>query len=251
MDREVVQAIDRVIHEIHRNLGERITIDDMARIAMFSKFHFTRLFQRVTGIPPARFLYAVRLQEAKRLLLSTSLTVTEISTMIGYSSLGTFSTRFKSCVGLSPTAYRELRGFTPQIPTDDGRRTRGHTVTIRGRVRLQSSAVHDPVFLGVFPEPIAQGSPIRCAFLRRPGPFVLDRVPQGTWYLLAQAVRAESETGLDDGAPNIGVHGPLSVRPGSVHTAIDLRLRPSRPLDPPVLLALLDVRQKALSASAI
>src|ERR1700754_344703 len=110
MDDVIENAVERVIRAMHDNLGDVITIDDMARTAMFSKFHFTRLFQRATGIPPGRFLSAVRMEEAKKLLLTTSLSVTEITYRVGYNSVGTFSSRFKSSVGLSPTAYRELGG---------------------------------------------------------------------------------------------------------------------------------------------
>ncbi|WP_285508529.1 peroxidase-related enzyme [Actinokineospora sp. NBRC 105648] len=87
-------------------LGESLTIDDMARVARFSKFHFSRLFQRHTGVPPARFLSALRLAEAQRLLATTRLRVTDIGLRVGYHSPGTFSSRFKRHVGLSPTQYR-------------------------------------------------------------------------------------------------------------------------------------------------
>jgi AraC family transcriptional regulator len=83
-DQQTEQNIQRVIDSIYENISERITIDDMARTAMFSKFHFTRLFQRMTGVSPGRFLSAVRLQEAKKLLLYTGLSVTEISHRVGY-----------------------------------------------------------------------------------------------------------------------------------------------------------------------
>ena len=70
------------------NIGEELTVDDMARAAMFSKFHFTRVFQRVTGVSPGRFLSAMRLQRAKDLLLTTSMNVADISVHVGYNSVG-------------------------------------------------------------------------------------------------------------------------------------------------------------------
>src|SRR2546426_2729308 len=80
----IEKAITKVIQTMRENLGEEITIDDMAQAAVYSKFHFSREFQRLTGVSPKRFLSAIRLQEAKRLLTSTSLTVTEISHRVGY-----------------------------------------------------------------------------------------------------------------------------------------------------------------------
>ena len=59
------RAVQRVIEAMRANLGEELTVEEMARTAMFSKFHFSRVFQRVTGISPGRFLAAMRLQKAK------------------------------------------------------------------------------------------------------------------------------------------------------------------------------------------
>jgi AraC-like DNA-binding protein len=105
-DNAVPDLIDEVIKDIYARFNEPITIDDMARAAICSRFHFTRMFQRATGVPPGQFLSAVRIHEAKRLLLSTSLTVKEITARVGYCSVSTFSAKFKETVGLSPTAYR-------------------------------------------------------------------------------------------------------------------------------------------------
>lgn len=119
MDEIATQAVERAIETMQNNLGERVTIDDMARSAMFSKFHFSRMFQRATGLSPGRFLTALRFEEAKRLLVSTSFTVSDISHQVGYNSVGTFSTRFRSSVGVSPTAYRQLVGASSAVTADD------------------------------------------------------------------------------------------------------------------------------------
>ena len=104
-------AVKRVIHFMEDRLDEPVTIDDMAKAAKFSKFHFTRLFRRETGLSPARFLSALRIEEAKRLLVTTTLRVADISLLVGYTSVGTFTTRFTTSVGVSPTRYR--RGERP------------------------------------------------------------------------------------------------------------------------------------------
>ena len=73
MDDVIERAVLRVIDSMHENLGEQITIDDMARTAMFSKFHFSRVFQRVTGLSPGRYSLggaAARGQETARLDLA-------------------------------------------------------------------------------------------------------------------------------------------------------------------------------------
>ncbi|MFD0201553.1 MULTISPECIES: helix-turn-helix transcriptional regulator [Saccharothrix] len=240
---------------MHENIGEQFTIDDMARTANYSKFHFSRAFQRVTGVSPGRFLAAIRLQEAKRLLVSTSLTVTDISHRVGYTSVGTFSSRFRSSVGISPTTYRQLGGFAVHIPMAR-RAGNPRSATVQGEISAPLGGAHGLIFIGLFPDGIPQGSPIRCTVLSRPGPFVLTSVPPGTWHLLAHSVALGHESMLGDGpfsdglALSVASSGPITIRPGVPVRHADLTLRPIRVLDPPVLLALLDVRTVALGAGA-
>ncbi|SDH41746.1 Helix-turn-helix domain-containing protein [Sinosporangium album] len=113
MGEGIEEAVNRAIDTMYKNIGQQLTVEDIARTAMFSKFHFSRMFRQVTGVSPGRFLTDVRLREAKRLLLSTSLSVADISSRVGYTSVGTFSTRFKSSVGVAPTEYRRCRGAVP------------------------------------------------------------------------------------------------------------------------------------------
>lgn len=248
MDSAIEQAVLRVVRSMHENLGEQLTINDMARTAMFSKFHFSRVFQRVTGLSPGRFLSAVRLQEAKRLLASTSLTVTDISHRVGYSSVGTFSSRFTSSVGVSPTKYRQLKSLAPETPYDDALCEQPACGPVRTTIRgdIFSPLEDQPVFAGLFPDRIVEGRPIRYTILPKPGPYVLEDVPQGEWHLMAQAIAPGFQDPLDlvpggDAAVCVGRHGPISVRPGTQTKVADLSLRPMRPLDPPVLLALRDL----------
>ena len=64
------RAVRRVIAEMHQNLGKQFSVDEMARTALLSKYHFCRVFHRVTGVSPGRFLSAIRFQRAKHLLLA-------------------------------------------------------------------------------------------------------------------------------------------------------------------------------------
>ncbi len=255
MEKAIEQAVGRVIQAMRDNLGEQLTIDDMARTAMFSKFHFSRAFQRVTGVSPGRFLSALRLQEAKRLLVSTSLTVTDISHRIGYNSVGTFSSRFRDSVGVSPTTYRQLGGFAPRGAADNRRRIpRRPSATLQGEV---SSLVTDRlglIFVGLFADRIPQGQPIRCAVLHHPGPYTLEAVPPGNWYLLAHSVAAGLEAVVQSPQHGtqtlcIGATGPIGIGPDTGVKRADVQLRP-RSLDPSVLEALLDIRSVALSVGA-
>ncbi len=256
MDKAIEQAVGRVIEAMRDNLGEQLTVDDMARMALFSKFHFSRIFQRITGVPPGQFLSAMRLQEAKRLLISTSLTVTEISHRVGYTSVGTFSWRFRNSVGVAPTTYRELGGLTLQSPVNTRRNTsRQRAATIRGQVCSPLTDQIGMIFIGLFADRIPQGQPVRYTMLHRTGHYLVEDVPKGTWYLIAHSVAASLEEvvqrGQDDSqALCVGVGGPIKIQSDTVSVLADVELEPILAPASPVLRAILDVRSVALTVSA-
>jgi AraC-like DNA-binding protein len=86
--------------------SERVTLENAARQACLSRFHFNRLFARAFGETPHEFVTRRRIEEAKKMLLRERESVTEICFAVGYESLGSFSTRFRSLTGLSPASFR-------------------------------------------------------------------------------------------------------------------------------------------------
>jgi len=243
MDETILRAVERAIHTMKSNLGDRLTIDDLARSAMFSKFHFSRVFQRVTGVSPGRFLSAMRLAEAKRLLLATSITVADIGHQVGYNSVGTFSSRFRSSVGVPPITYRRLGGVVSRVPVDERPVPSARTATVRGTVYASPMAQTGAVFIGLFPGRVPEGAPVRYTVLYGPGSYLLPNVPAGTWYLTAHAMGSGAH---DDEIRYIGFHEqPITTRYDTAARPIDLHLRPARPVDPPLLLALPDLNSEA------
>ena len=101
-----------------RHYADRLDLDALAAAAGVSKFHFLRCFSVTYGKTPAQYLTERRIERAQDLLRSTNLTVTEVCGLVGYSSLGSFSSRFTQLVGVSPSAYQAKyaeRG-APRIP---------------------------------------------------------------------------------------------------------------------------------------
>ena len=236
MSDTTARCLQRTVESMRENLGEPLTVDDLARTAMFSKFHFSRVFQRMTGLSPGRFLSALRIAEAKRLLRSTSLTVADISHQVGYNSVGTFSTRFHSSVGMSPREYRrgdEVRAAARPAPDETGPAGSAST-RITGHVVRPESEWCGPVFLGVFPTPLLEGTPVVSTVLARCGAYSLPSVPPGTWYLLAQAA-AQDAGATAEPAFFTACHGPIEVHAG-VTALAEVRLRPRSLMDPPALL---------------
>lgn len=100
-----------------RHFAEPLDLAQLAAVAMLSRFHFHRLFVATYGITPSAYVAERRIERAQDLLRSTNLTVTEVCHGVGYSSLGSFSSRFHSMVGETPSAFRaRYVGRAPRIP---------------------------------------------------------------------------------------------------------------------------------------
>lgn len=237
--------------------SEPISLADMAEVARLSQFHFSRTFLTATGVSPGRFLSAIRLQMAKKLLLTTPQTVTDISYMVGYNSLGTFTTRFTRSVGVTPVQFRRASGLVSTVPYDR-RAAKGaeplfdwidgcgvmwfphpQAGSIEGRVSVPREARLTRIYLGIFESSIAQGPMLAGAVLEGSPAFKLLSVPEGDWYVLAVGAGAPDARPPTDAGPvrMIASHGPIRVAGGAA-LDVRLRLRGLRPTDPPILLAL-------------
>ncbi len=91
---------------IDRDFAQHLTVSELARDAGMSSAHLSRLFRGAYGEPPYRYLMTRRVERAMMLLRRGDLSVTQVCFDVGFSSLGTFSSRFRELVGLSPRSYR-------------------------------------------------------------------------------------------------------------------------------------------------
>lgn len=115
----MLQALVRARDTIDRDYAAPLVLDDLARAAGYSKYHFARAFAAAYGETPRAFLTRRRVERAKDLLRAANLTVTEVCALVGFDSLGSFSSRFKALVGVSPSVYRQRvveAGGAPPIP---------------------------------------------------------------------------------------------------------------------------------------
>ena len=99
-------AVDQAVNCIWERYSDPLSLDDMAQSAMLSHFHFARVFKEQTGVSPGRFLAAVRIYQAKRMLVISSMSVAGVSSAVGYGSLGSFTNHFTDSVGISPSRFR-------------------------------------------------------------------------------------------------------------------------------------------------
>lgn len=94
------------IEYMRAHYTEAIKIDDAAAIALQSRFHFIRSFKAATGYAPYQYVLHLRMEEARRLLKSTSRSVAEISFMLGFSTPSQFYRVFEKSAGTTPEQYR-------------------------------------------------------------------------------------------------------------------------------------------------
>jgi AraC family transcriptional regulator len=244
------RAVERVITDARERLCEPISLHDMSRVAYLSAFHFNRVFHQITGLPPNKFISAMRLDEAKRLLLNTNLSITDICFEVGYNSLSTFTRRFTQQVGLGPREFRYLaERITPASVeslcahyaelTGEGATL---SPSVEGFVDL-SKPVEGPIFVGLFPAHIPQSRPAGGALLTSPGPFRIGPVSDGTYHLLAAALpRLADPLGYllpDSASLSVGSwNGPVIVRQGKARGPFKISLRPMVMTDPPLLVSL-------------
>jgi len=103
--RRLCRARDLLANEYQ----SRVLLTQAAREACLSEFHFHRLFRAHFGETPHDFLTRRRMDRARQMLASER-TVTEVCFEVGYASLGSFSSKFRSQFGRSPAAFqREVR----------------------------------------------------------------------------------------------------------------------------------------------
>jgi AraC-like DNA-binding protein len=108
-----VDAAVRAISVMHERYPENLSVREIAAEVAFSRYYFTRMFHESTGTSPGQYLTAIRMAAAKSLLATTALPVGEVVERVGYQSVGTFTTRFSSAMGMSPARYRRQCATLP------------------------------------------------------------------------------------------------------------------------------------------
>jgi len=89
-----------------RNLGDPLSIPDLAEASGLSQSHFRQCFHKETGFSPSDYLARRRVMRAKPLLRGNRLTITEIAFQLGFQSSPYFAAVFKKLTGMTPSEYR-------------------------------------------------------------------------------------------------------------------------------------------------
>ncbi len=115
---EQLRRLRRVRDRIDREFDRPLDVEDLAAGVHMSAGHLSRRFRAAYGESPYSYLMTRRIERAMSLIRRGDLSITDICFQVGFSSLGTFSTRFSQLVGMSPRAYRDaLADGEHDLPT--------------------------------------------------------------------------------------------------------------------------------------
>lgn len=245
-----------MIQQMRSEPERTLSLGDISDIAALSSFHAIRVFRLITGYTPAAMQTALRIQEAKRLLASEQLSVTETCYTVGFSSLGSFSQRFSALTAVSPSDYRNASERVNDLAEELSRLDRAplgpepepHSVSGRLIGDESQSCLY---FVGLFPPGPPQGRPIRGDVLEAPGDFVIRHVPDGVFKIYSAAVakpRPALEWVLPDTESHTGGGQCIRMTCGIPVESVQIELRPRTEYLTPVLTTLMAIPDLAADA---
>ena len=92
---------------VARHYDQEAPVAAMARLSGLAERSFKRRFTRATGMSPLEYVHALRLEEAKHMLETTSEPIDAIASAVGYGDTSFFSRLFRRKVGVTPAQYRK------------------------------------------------------------------------------------------------------------------------------------------------
>lgn len=98
---------------LNANYAENITLDTLASLSHMNKYYMAHAFTKYTGVSPITYLLQKRIQEGKSLLESTTYSISQVSTVLGFSSQSYFAQAFKKATGKTPQQYRNEHKAKP------------------------------------------------------------------------------------------------------------------------------------------
>ncbi|WP_040162008.1 helix-turn-helix transcriptional regulator [Nigerium massiliense] len=199
--------------------ADGLTVTDLADEAGYSPFHFTRLFTAARRVPPGQYLTALRIEQAKRLLLTTSDAVIDVATAVGFDSLSSFSRRFRTAVGVTPAGLRALADRVSDRPVRPFRLggDPADRVTVVPNLPEPERGQDWQLWLGWYAQPVPVGLPSVGVLTEGTGTVRLPLCPGSPW-LLTFAVRERAGV-LDQLAPSqplVGLHPEPLTAPQTV-----------------------------------
>ena len=105
-----------LLEHIEAHLDQPLTLDALAQVAGYSKYHLSRLFKSAVGFPLHQYIARRRITNAAYALVTTDQPLLQIALAAGYETQPSFTRAFRKAYGLNPQAYRRRGSFTPVQP---------------------------------------------------------------------------------------------------------------------------------------
>ncbi len=105
---EYTEKFMSICNYLNQHCTEDLTLEEVADMAGFSKYHFSRLFKEFAGMPFYKYLNTRRIAYSERLLLDPDINVTEVAIRSGFNSISAFMRMFKIVRNCTPTQFRNL-----------------------------------------------------------------------------------------------------------------------------------------------
>lgn len=106
------ETLKRVLLYMEQHCAQPLTVEDLAAVSGYSKYHFSRFFTAAVGCSCMRYLQRVRLRQARRLLLHTDLSVADVAQKTGFGEVSYFIRVFRQDTGVTPLRFRR-EALTP------------------------------------------------------------------------------------------------------------------------------------------
>ncbi len=197
------ERILRVLNHIQEHLDAALELEELARVACFSSFHFHRVFAAMTGETIADHVRRLRLERAALALRSGVQPVIQVALEAGYEAHAGFTRAFKSAYGVAPAVFRRGPEPAAQPAAPSGVHFRpGVPVTTFNTQHITNK------YMKVLTRKI---KPLRVAYLRHVGPYENTRQ---TWMDLTARLSADQQVGERSVFIGIG-HDDPAVTPAA------------------------------------
>lgn len=108
-NREYIKRINIAIDYINENISEELTLENVAKASLFSKYHFHRIFKSITGETAADYIKRIRLEKSAHILGVMNKSITDTAIECGFNSSEQFSREFKNYFGFSPSDIKRIK----------------------------------------------------------------------------------------------------------------------------------------------
>ena len=218
------ERILRVMRHIQAHLDAALDLEELARVACFSSFHFHRVFAAMTGETIADHVRRLRLERAALELRSGAKSVIQVALDAGYEAQAAFTRAFKTAHGISPAAFRRKTGPIAPLAAPSGVHFRpGVPLTTFNTNHITTKVMN------VITKKI---KPMRVAYLRHVGPY---EDTKQTWFDLTCRLSADKQLGKSSVFIGIG-HDDPTVTPAAelrydACVTVNGEYQPGKPVD--------------------